>query len=136
MKRILCLFSILLFFCASCKKNVDVVFSNEDGSIVYAIDETTNAVKEIEIEYTISDEKELFYLYTIYQNFFPLGYSSPANPNITLKDSYRRGKVVFYEVDNFILLCDISLFQEVLQKTGQCLSITEVHIILNQKQLI
>lgn len=136
MKRILCVLCFLLFLCTSCKKNVDVVFSNYEGIMVYAIEEKTNQLKEIEIDYSISNEKELFYLYTIYQNQLPLGYSSPANPNITLNSAYRKENVVYYEVDNFILFSDLSVFQEVLEKTGKCLDISEVHIILNQKQLI
>ncbi|MDE7095476.1 MAG: hypothetical protein K2O23_03215, partial [Anaeroplasmataceae bacterium] len=66
----------------------------------------------------------------------PIGYTSPANPNITLLSSEVRNKVVYYTVDNFILLSDIPAFHEALTKTGKLLDYKEIHIILNENQLI
>lgn len=136
MKRLIFFFALILILCTSCKKDVEVTFAEEDALAIYAIEEQTSLLKKVEVEYKIENEKDLFYLYTSYQNYLPLGYTSPANPNISLLDCWLKNKIVYYTVDNFILLSDIQLFHDALLKTGECLNLREVHIILNQKQLI
>ncbi|MDE7161635.1 MAG: hypothetical protein K2N65_02625, partial [Anaeroplasmataceae bacterium] len=123
MKRIVILMSMLLIFCVSCKKQVDVTFAEGEEILVYAIEEKTSKIKEIRVEYSIENEEDLFTMYTIYQNILPLGYSSPANPNVHLLEWKRTNKAVFYSVDNFILFSDLSAFQEVLLRTGKCLNL-------------
>ncbi len=105
-------------------------------SCFYAVADATAKLEEVYIDYDIQNEIELFELYTKYQNHFPLGYSSPANPNITLLKSDVQKNQVFYEVDNFIFLSDIPLFQQALLFTGKALGYEEIHIFFNEKQLI
>ena len=125
-----------MLVCCSCKKNIEVSFEVGEEISVYAIKSSTNKLEEVIIEYTLEDEEDLFVLYTSFQNCLPIGYISPANPNITLLSSEVKNKVVYYTVDNYILLSDIEVFHEALTQTGKLLDYKEVHIILNENQLI
>lgn len=136
MKRLFFCLILILLICCSCKKNVEVSFEQMEGTMVYAVRSSTHKIEEVMIDYELKDEDDLFMLYTSCQNTLPLGYTSPANPNITLLSSEVKNKVVYYTVDNFILLCDISLLHEVLVQTGKSLGYIEIHIILNENQLI
>ncbi|MCM1130904.1 MAG: hypothetical protein NC310_02180 [Roseburia sp.] len=136
MKRLFFCFCVILLICCSCKKNVEVSFEQIETTSVYAIKSATSNIEEVMIDYELIDETDLFMLYTSYQNTLPIGYSSPANPNITLLSSEVKSKVVYYTVDNFVLLCNISLFHEVLLQTGKTMGYKEIHIILNENQLI
>lgn len=136
MKRLFFCLSLILLVCCSCKKNVEVSFEQMEGTMVYAVKSSTHKIEEVMIDYELKNEEDLFMLYTSCQNTLPLGYTSPANPNITLLSSEVKNKVVYYMVDNFILLCDYSLFHEVLVQTGKTLGYIEIHIILNENQLI
>ncbi|MDE6661139.1 MAG: hypothetical protein K2J93_04910 [Anaeroplasmataceae bacterium] len=136
MKRLFFCLCALMLVCCSCKKNVEVSFEVVEEISVYAIKSSTNQLEEVVIEYTLDNEEDLFVLYTSFQNTLPVGYTSPANPNITLLASEVRNNVVYYTVDNYILLSDITAFHEALTKTGKLLDYKEIHIILNENQLI
>ncbi|MDE6241586.1 MAG: hypothetical protein K2M08_04075 [Anaeroplasmataceae bacterium] len=136
MKRLLLCIGLILLVCCSCKKNIEVSFEEIDEISVYAIKESSQKLEEVIIEYKLENEEDLFVLYTRYQNTLPIGYVSPANPNITLLASEVKNKRVYYTVDNYILLSDIPVFHEALIQTGKLLGYQEIHIILNENQLI
>ena len=136
MKRFILCACLCLLLCCSCKENVEVFFEEVEGISIYAVKTSTKEIEKVTIDYELLNEEDLFMLYTRYQNTLPLGYSSPASPNISLLSSEVKNKIVYYTVDNFILLCDYSLFHDVLVQTGKTLGYVEVHIILNENQLI
>lgn len=136
MKRIWFLVCFILFLCTSCKKNIKVTFVKDEETLVYAINNASHKIEEIYIDYQIEDAKDLFYLYTYNQNCLPLGYNSPANPNVSLLSYLEEDKIVFYRVDQFILLSDVIRFHEVLSRTGSLLGYKEIHIIFNENELI
>ncbi|MDE5546988.1 MAG: hypothetical protein K2I88_05940 [Anaeroplasmataceae bacterium] len=136
MKRLLLCLVFILLVCSSCKKNIEVSFEEMEEISVYAIQSSSQKLEEVIIEYKLENEEDLFVLYTRYQNTLPIGYVSPANPNITLLSSEVKNNIVYYTVDNYILLSDISTFHEVLIRTGKLLGYQEIHIILNENQLI
>ncbi|MDE6414341.1 MAG: hypothetical protein K2K48_02915 [Anaeroplasmataceae bacterium] len=136
MKRLWIVLGFVLLVCCSCKKNIEVTFEQIEETKVFAVKESTYKIEEVVIDYKLEDERDLFVLYTNYQNYLPLGYSSPANPDITLLSSTVKNNIVYYTVDNFILLSDLNAFHEVLERTGKLLGYQEVHIILNENQLI
>lgn len=135
MKRFL-LIGIFLFCLTSCKRQVDVTFQNAEVTQIYAIEDVTNELKVIELEYPIENERELFCIYTIYQNHLPLGYSSPASPNLELVTSSLLDGCVQYDVNNFIFLSDLKQFHKALLLTGKQFGYKEIHIFFNEKQLI
>lgn len=136
MKRIWFFVCFILLFCCSCKKSIEVTFEQEEGTLVYAINTSSLEIEDVLIEYRIETAEDLFLLYTCYQNRLPLGYTSPANPNISLISTLEKQKIVYYTVDNFILLSNVSNFHEVLKRTGKLLGYTEIHIIFNENELI
>ena len=136
MKRISLSLCFILFFLCSCRSAVTVSFEEKEETLIFALEDCTNNIKEISMEYTIDDEQDLFYLYTIYQNYLPIGFSSPASPNVSLLKSCVNQHTVSYYVDNYIFLCDIPLFFEVLTKTGKQFGYKEIQIFFNDNKLI
>lgn len=137
MKKIFLLLAVISFFLTACKKQYEIHYETGDLISVFAIEEKTNRIEELWIEYEILDEVDLFNLYTIHQNYLPIGYSSPVNPNVSLIYSSVSNKVVNYYVDNFILFTeDLTSFQELLKKTGKAFGYEEIHIFFNDKCLI
>lgn len=135
MKRWIMICLCVLFLC-SCRKSIEVSFEKQKETLIYAIEQDTNEIKQVSIDYNLTNDLELFYLYTIYQNCLPIGFVSPANPNVTLLSSVVKNHIVYYTVDNFILLSDIPKLHEVLVKTGKTLNYREIHIILNDNEFI
>ncbi|MDE6583781.1 MAG: hypothetical protein K2K15_00100 [Anaeroplasmataceae bacterium] len=137
MKKFFLLLVFISCFLTSCKKQYEIHY--EEGTLisVFAIQEKSNRIEELWIEYEILDEVDLFNLYTIHQNYLPIGYSSPVGPNVSLISSSVSNKKVSYYVDNFILLTeDLTAFQQLLQKTGKAFGYEEIHIFFNDKCLI
>ncbi len=121
MKRWIMILVCVLFLC-SCRRSIEVSFEKQEGTLIYAVEQNTNEIKEVSIDYNLTNDLDLFYLYTINQNYLPMGFMSPANPNVTLLSSVVKSNIVYYTVDNFILLSDIPKLHEVLVKTGKSLN--------------
>ncbi len=135
MKRLFFI-GFFLFSLCSCKSSVDVSFKEAEVNKIYAIYDLTEELKEIELDYPIENEAELFHIYTIYQNHLPIGYSSPANPNVELVSSILKDGCISYYVNNFILLSDLETLHQALMLTGKQFGFKEIHIFLNEKKLI
>ena len=129
----LVLFSLSL---VSCKKNIEVFYEEAKEYEVYVVEDKTNKVECLALSYPVTSAESIFSLYTTYQNHIPLGYNSPASPNITLLDCQVKDKEIFFKVDNYIFLSDISLFYDVLSKTCKLYGYEEIHIIFKDSELI
>ena len=137
MKKFFLLLVFISCFLTSCKKQYEIHYEEASLISVFAIQEKSNRIEELWIEYVILDEVDLFNLYTIHQNYLPLGYSSPVGPNVSLISSSVSNKEVSYYVDNFILLTeDLVSFQQLLEKTGKPFGYEKIHIFFNDKCLI
>lgn len=133
MKLFLLVFLLLL---SGCSRSVEV--SYEEGSLtsVYALENKSNKVSLVSIEYTLENEYQLFDLYTIYQNYLPEGYHSPGSPNITLLEAYVAQQEIYYVVDRYILLINLQELKELMSQTAKLLNYQDVHFILEQKIII
>lgn len=136
MKRVCLSLCVFLFLMCSCRREVSVFFEEKEEIFIYALEDSTNRLKEISVDYKIENEVDLFCLYTIYQNSIPMGFSSPASPNVSLIKSSVVNSEVNYFVDNYIFLCDVPLFYEVLAKTGKQFGFEKIHIFFNDSSLI
>lgn len=137
MKRLIALLLVLLF-CSSCTKSkIEVEYEIYVlDTNVFALHEKTQEVVCVSIDYSITDPESIFQLYTVYQNHLPIGYSSPANPNISLLEVYEKNQEHYFVVDNYVLLVEnVSLFLEVLSKTSMENGYGKVHLILNGIEL-
>lgn len=132
MKRI-CILLVLLL--TSCSRSVKV--SVEEGTMnkVYAVDNQSGQLIEVDVEYEIHNETDLFELYTIYQNQLPVGCHSLGTPNITLLEAYVEDDVIYYVVDRYIMQVPIEDFQRLLAKTASLYQYQDVHFILDQQQI-
>ena len=102
----LVLFSLSL---VSCKKNIEVFYEEAKEYEVYVVEDKTNKVECLALSYPVTSAESIFSLYTTYQNHIPLGYNSPASPNITLLDCQVKDKEIFFtsggtESDNMALI--------------------------------
>ncbi len=133
MKILLLVFFILLTGCSQ----PEVTISCEKPNMlkVYAYTNQTNELEEVLVDYTFTNEADLFNLYTVYQNYLPLGYHSSGSANVSLQDYYVENKVIYYVVDRYILLVDYNAFVSVLAATARLYDYQDVHILLEGKQL-
>lgn len=114
------LFLVIILFLSGCKKGIIVDYNLEKLDTKFYVVNSNNSIECINIEYKVIDEEDIFFLYTIYQNYLPLGYFSPAHANINLIDCYTEGKYTYYEVDFYIdIVKDLDLFKECLSKTNK-----------------
>ncbi len=129
-------FIVLIILLSSCSPKVEI--SSELGQMteVYALSNDDNKIELVSVVYEISNEVDLFELYTIYQNYLPEGYHSCASPNMTLISSSIQQNNIYYEVDHFILSSSCETLQEILLDTGKLYGYDEVHFIYNQQELI
>ena len=120
---------LFLLTLSGCKQQIAVSYENSMTYKVYAVHEKKLQVEQVEIEYQITDIQSIFELYTIYQNHLPVGYFSPASPNIELLEYKQTNKDIYFTVNQFIYVSNISLFKEVLQKTSQIYGYEQIHIL-------
>lgn len=134
MKKFLLLGILLL---SGCGNNILVKYETEIlNNQVYAVNLSTGEVLCISIDYDIQEEKDIFLLYTNYQNNLPLDYYSPAHANIGLIDCYTKGEYTYYEVDMFInLVDDLKLFKECLSKTNHIYGYGDAVFLKNGKEV-
>ena len=127
-------FLILLFILTSCSNDI-VTYNKINDNPFYAINEE-DQMELIYLDYEIINEASFFYLYTIYQNKLPLNFYSKTNPNIAFISFYTIDDDIFYVVDNLILDTDINLLAKLLQKTVRLYDYNDIHIILNNEEII
>ncbi len=127
---------MLVLFLSSCSNTINVSYEKSLEYKAYAFSEKTNNLAEVYVEYALNDAESIFYLYTIYQNYLPIGYYSAGNSNISLLETKIVGKDIYYYVDNYILLSDITKFHTLLIKTAQIYDYKNVYLFLNDKVLI
>lgn len=127
---------MLVLFLSSCSNAVNVSYEKSLEYKAYAFNEETSEIAEVYVEYVLEDAESIFYLYTIYQNYLPVGYYSAGNSNISLLETKVIGKEIYYYVDNYVLLSDITKFHTLLTKTAQIYDYKNVYLFLNNKALI
>lgn len=127
---------MFLFLLVGCKSTVHVTCEREETIQVYAFTNDGEKLELVDIDYAIEDEVDLFELYTIYQNYLPQNYHSCASANMELLSSSVRQKVIFYEVDRFILNSPLEKLKGLLDATGKLYGYKEVHFIFNRQEII
>ncbi len=125
-----------LLLLVGCKRTVHVTCEMKNTIQVYAFTNVGNKLELVDIDYSLSDEVDLFELYTIYQNYLPQNYHSCAPANMELLSSSVRQKVIYYEVNRFILYSPLEKLKVLLDATGKLYGYKEVHFIFNQQELI
>lgn len=65
---------LLTVFLTSCERSISVSYEAVEEWKVYAIEEESKKIQEVYVDYAIEDAVDLFELYTIYQNYLPMGY--------------------------------------------------------------
>lgn len=135
MKKILAVV-VLLFFLTSCRteKNRPVEFEISDRTKVYAYHREDKTIKDVYIAYSVRTVYDVFYLYTIYQNYLPESYTSMGTANVSLLQVKTEKNTVYYTVDAFIYLTeDLNIFSSLLQRMNQELGYSSTKIICNEK---
>lgn len=132
MKKMLLLMILFMSGCNSV--DYEVVKIDNQAYVINILDYNICCVN---IEYEIKDEEDVFLLYTIYQNYLPIGYISPACSNISLIDCYSNDYYTFYEVDLYIdFVSDISLFKECITKTNRLYGFKDPIFLKNGYEVI
>lgn len=134
MKKILMAISLVLLM-TSCTKKVEVNYVIASEITVYAVIENTKTIDEVSINYNIDSKEALFNLFTIHQNYFPIGYTTMASPNVSLLSSQIINNEIYYQVDDYIYFSDIELFSTILDKTSRLHGYSGAHILLNNKEI-
>lgn len=106
-----------------------------DQNVVYAYDLQDEKMVQIRCDYPIETYEDIFDLYTVYQNYLPIGYGSLAAPNLELLDSFSEQDHIYYEVNAFILLMDYEKFQDLLAATNKLYGYGVPHFFLNGTEL-
>lgn len=126
---------LVLTGCKNKEMKVEYQLIQPDTS-VYAIDDVTEELVRVDIDFAIESKEDIFYLYTIYQNHLPVGVHSNGNGNIELIDCYEQDEEVYYVVNSFILLVDeLPVFQSLITKTNALYHYGPAHFILNGRKL-
>lgn len=125
----------MVLFLTGCERSISVSYEEVQEWKVYAVEEKSQLIKEVYVDFTIVDAVDLFELYTIYQNHLPIGFSSPLSPNISLIDVKIEENTITYIVDNYILVSDVDCFKELIVPTAKLYGYANVHIIFNENQL-
>ena len=134
LKKLYILFVLLLVGCNNKVVNYELV---KTGSTVYAVEINSNDICSVNIDYIIIDEKDVFLLYTKYQNYLPLGYSSPACSNIGLIKCYSDKTYTYYEVDLYINYVDnIACFKECISKTNKLYGFNDAVFLINGVEVL
>lgn len=129
------LFFLFLFFLVSCSKEITVSYELKKEYEVYAINAQTLKKELVTVDYPINNGESIFLLYTIYQNYLPIGYYSNGSPNISLFKVEEKNSVLYYTVDKYIYLTDIFDFKSLLDMTVQLFAYQEVHFIINNMEI-
>lgn len=125
----------ILINLVSCN-NKKAEFEYKNYTTVYAYNIELNIIEEVEIEYEINDYIDVFNLYTKHQNNLPIGYTSSSSACISLKSSYVKNNIVYYEVDDYIFLSkDYTTFLSLLKKENRNLGYINTKIINNDNIL-
>lgn len=135
MKKMTLFLFLLTIFLTSCERSISISYEAVEEWKVYAIEEESKKIQEVYVDYAIEDAVDLFELYTIYQNYLPMGYLSPLSPNISLLDIKIEDMNVTYIVDNYVLISDIDCFKELIIPTAKLYGYSNVHIIFNENKL-
>ena len=125
-------FFIILFLCGCSNRviNYEIIDNN---NLVYALSIENNDLCLVNVDYKITNEKDVFLLYTIYQNYLPVGYTSPAISNISLLDCYSDDYYTYYVVDIYLdLVTDLDRFIDCISKTNRLYGFND-NIILKKK---
>lgn len=135
MKKMLALIFLFLSL-TSCRSKMSqpVEFEISDRTKVYAYHREDKTIKDVYIAYTVRTVYDVFYLYTIYQNYLPENYTSMGTANVSLLQTKIEKDTVYYTVDTFIYLTeDLKIFSHLLQRMNQELGYTSTKIICNDK---
>ena len=128
-------FFLICISLGSCKGN-NIEYEFNEYTSVYAYNNNLEIIEEVNIEYEITSYIDVFNLYTKHQNYLPIGYTSCASGNISLKSSYAKNNIVYYEVDDYIMLSnDVDTFLSLLKKENRNLGYINTKIIYNDKIL-
>lgn len=126
------IFLIILFLTSCSNSNSDNKIELKNPTTVYAYNVKNKKIEEVNIKYEIEDVKDVFDLYTKYQNILPLGYVAMSSCNVELLEYKISDNTCYYYVDNYIsLVDDIEIFSNLLSSTNCLLGYAETKIIYN-----
>lgn len=104
---------------------IDYVIKGDSSVYAYCIE--SKRIEEVYLNYEINNPLDIFELYTIYQNYLPIGYSSMISSNLNLIECSYNKNMVIYKVDN--LPNNYSIFYDLLLKQNKLLGYNDVKII-------
>lgn len=135
MKKIITLGIFLIAILSSCKKNIDISYKIEEYSHIYLIN-SNQRIERIEIAYEIKDIIDIFNIYTCYQNNIPIGYFSPAHPNLKLLDYEINNRIIYSNVNEFIKQSDVNSLYNTLKLSLNEIGYQDIYIFFNNNRII
>lgn len=104
-----------------------VDYISKEDCVAYAYCIQSGSIEEVLIDYEIKSPMDVFNLYTIYQNYLPIGYSSEISSNLSLIECSYNKNMVVYKVEG--LPNNYSIFYDLLLKQNKMLGYDDVKII-------
>ena len=122
---------LLIFFLVGCNNSLNQEFIiDENDYQCYALKIDDNNMELVKIDYILEDYVDVFNLYTIHQNYLPLGYYVNSSCNIGLIESYLLDNDVYYFVDVYIqLIEDFDTFLCLLNETNKLIGYNKTFIM-------
>lgn len=134
MKKLLLLFLFIILL-VGCRR-YDYDYEYKGQTKVYAYSLSDNEILLIDIDLEIKNEADVFNLYTINQNYLPVGYTSFCYTNLELISSSVTNKEIIYVVSDFIKLVDnLEVFKSLIYETNYLLFEKESIFINNNKKV-
>lgn len=134
MKKLLLLFLFIILL-VGCRR-YDYDYEYKGQTKVYAYSLSNNEILLIDIDLEIKNEADVFNLYTINQNYLPVGYTSFCYTNLELISSSVTNKEIIYVVSDFIKLVDnLEVFKSLIYETNYLLFEKESIFINNNKKV-
>ena len=136
MKKLLLLFLFIILLVGCRRYDYDYDYEYKGQTKVYAYSLSNNEILLIDIDLEIKNEADVFNLYTINQNYLPVGYTSFCYTNLELISSSVTNKEIIYVVSDFIKLVDnLEVFKSLIYETNYLLFEKESIFINNNKKV-
>ena len=130
MRKLVFLFFLFLTSCSS-----EVSYQCDREYKCFGVNIETKELEIVNVLFEIKSEEDVFLLLTNYQNYLPVGYTSFGNSNIDLIKCETVNNEIYYHVDNYVFLVDITLFLEQLNLTCSLYDFGEAHLLFNNIEI-
>ena len=103
---------------------------------VHAFNIESDELEVVSIDYDINNPEDVFILYSIDQNYLPVGYTSECYANVCMLDYKIIHNDVYYIVDDYILnVSNLNKFNQLLSLGVKKLGYKNAYILYNNALL-